>query len=474
MPMPTPSQPGSDLDPQKKSSSSTPPHKELPVRSTKHIVIVGAGFAGLTAAKKLSISTLAEVTLLDRTNYHLFQPLLYQVAMAGLNPGDIAIPIRAILSHRRNVRVLMAEVQKVDLQNKQISTDFGPISYDYLILACGSQHSYFGHDDWEGCAPGLKTLEQATEIRRRVLLSFELAERETNPAREKELLTFVVIGGGPTGVELAGAIGEISRYTLSRDFRHIDPSRTRIILIEAGPRILPSFSEELAHQAMRDLENLGVTVWTNTRVTDIHPRQVTLGDEVLRASTILWAAGVKPSRLNQQLNVPLDRTGRVIVGSDLSIPQYPEVFALGDQAAFFDNGKLLPGLAPVAIQEGRAAAEAILADLHKKPRKPFKYRDKGQMATIGRRKAVAQIGRFQFSGILAWFAWLVVHVYYLVGFKNRIFVLVQWLWSYATYQRGSRLITNREWRSYGAIDAAIEKAAPSVSLREPPPPTPSH
>lgn len=414
----------------------------------KHVVIVGGGFAGLNAAKVLGEESDLQVTLIDKRNYHLFQPLLYQVAMAGLNPGDIAIPIRTILSPYQNVRALLGEVESVDIKSRKITVDFGEVEYDYLILACGSHHSYFGHEEWEPCAPGLKTLEQATEIRRRVLIAFEMAERETDPQRLKELLTFVVIGGGPTGVELAGALGEISRYTLSRDFRHIDPGRTRIILIEAGPRILTAFDESLSQKAMRDLENLGVTIWTNARVTNIRPGELTLGNETLRAATTLWAAGVQASQLNKDLGVKLDRVGRVLVEPDLSIPGHQEVFVTGDQAAFLEDGKALPGLAPVALQQGKAAAHAILADLKGKERKRFHYVDKGQMATIGRRKAVAQTGRIKFSGILAWYAWLFVHVYYLVGFKNRVAVLFQWFWSYITFKRGAQLIVTKEWRSF--------------------------
>lgn len=411
-------------------------------------MIIGGGFAGLNAAKVLGKKSSLKVTLIDRHNYHLFQPLLYQVATAGLSAGEIAIPIRSILSRHQNVRVLMAEAQRVDVEKKEVTTDFGRLPYDYLIMGCGAQHSYFGHAEWEPYAPGLKSVEQAEEIRRRILTAFELAERETDLERVRQLLTLVVIGGGPTGVELAGTLGELTRQTLSRDFRHIDPRNARVLLIEAGAKILPMFDEKLVAQATHDLEKLGVTVRTNTRVTDIKSECVNLNGEVIKASIILWAAGVKSSRLNESLGAPLDRGGRVIVEPDLSIQGHPDVFVVGDGASFTQNGTSLPGLAPVAIQEGRFAAKAILADMTGEPRGSFQYFDKGQMATIGRRKAIAQTGKLQFSGALAWYAWLVIHIYYLVGFKNRVTVLFQWFWSYLTFKRGARLILSKEWRSF--------------------------
>jgi NADH dehydrogenase len=414
----------------------------------RRVVIVGGGFGGLCAAQKLAGAKGVEVTLIDRRNHHLFQPLLYQVAMAGLSPAEIAYPIRTIFSGKRNVQVLLERAVSVDLAGRKLRTDDGELPYDDLILACGARHSYFGHNEWELYAPGLKSLEEATEIRRRVLTAFELAEKEPDSDRQRKLLTFVVVGGGPTGVELAGALGEISRFTLSRDFRHIDPRRTRVILIEAGPRILPQFEEGLSQRATADLESLGVTVWTSTKVTHIDADGVDLGHETLAASTILWAAGVAPSELNKSLGVPLDRGGRVVVGKDCSIPGHPEVFVIGDQANFTGaDGKPLPGLAPVAMQQGRFVARTILDEIRGKPRREFTYLDKGQMATIGRRRAIVQYGRLRFGGFVAWLAWLFVHVLYLIGFKNRIEVMLNWGWNYFAFSRGARLIVGKDWRT---------------------------
>ena len=414
----------------------------------KRVIIVGAGFGGMNAAKKLAQKSDLKITLLDQHNYHLFQPLLYQVAMAGLSPGEIASPIRNIFSNAQNVECLMTKVTGVRLKENKIVTDVGDLPYDYLILACGAQQSYFGHEEWEQFAPGLKTLEQATEIRRRVLMAFEMAERETDKAKIKSLLTFVVVGGGPTGVELAGALGEISRNALSRDFRHIDLKQTQIILIESGPRILPSFVEGLSLKATRDLEKLGVTVRTSVKATNISAKGVTLENEMIEAATVLWAAGVKPSHLNAGLGVQLDHSGRVRVNEDLSIDGYSNVFVIGDQAHCDDKGKALPGLAAVAMQQGRWVAHNILLDVKSKPRLPFRYTDKGQMATIGRRRAIVQTGRLHFGGRLAWYTWLLVHIYYLVGFHNRILVLLQWAWSYFTFHRGAQLIVTKEWQSF--------------------------
>jgi NADH dehydrogenase len=415
----------------------------------KRVLIVGAGFAGLNAARELGSKDGVDVLVIDRRNHHLFQPLLYQVAMAGLSPAEIAAPIRTLLSPHRNIRVLYEEVTAVDLDARSATTTAASHEYDYLVLACGSRHSYFGHPEWEPFAPGLKTIEQATEIRRRVLSAFEEAEKETDPARRKALLTFVVVGGGPTGVELAGAIGEMSRFTLARDFRNIDPKLTRVILVEAGPRILPMFSEQQASRAVRDLEALGCQVWTSSLVTNVTPESVDIDSERLAAATTLWAAGVEAVKLRTPLAADTDRQGRVIVGADLSVAGHPEVFVAGDAARVeAENAKPLPGVAPVALQEGRFIGRAILREIAGKPRGEFRYYDKGQMATIGRSRAIVEIGRLRFAGFFAWLVWLVVHIYYLVGFKNRLFVVIQWAWSYLTFRRGARLIVGKEWRFF--------------------------
>jgi len=415
----------------------------------KHVIIVGGGFAGLNAAKVLGKSNLVKVTLIDRKNHHLFQPLLYQVAMAALSPAEIAAPIRSILSQYRNISVIQGKVTGLNPRHDMIVTDVGEYSYDYLVLACGSRHSYFGHETWEKYAPGLKTIEQATEIRRRVLMAFEAAEREENAKRQKKFLTFVIVGGGPTGVELAGAIGEMSRFTLARDFRKIDPKVTRIILIEAGPRILPSFAEKLASKATQDLEKLGVQVWVSSPVTQIDSEGVEVGQERIQSSTVLWAAGVQASSLNYNLGVGLDPQGRIIVEPDLSLKEYPNIFVAGDQAHFSDKtGKPLPGLAPVALQQGRFLAKNILRELKAQSRQDFRYLDKGQMATIGKSRAIVETGRLKFGGFLAWLTWLLIHIYYLAGFKNRVFVTLNWAWSFFTFRRGARLIITKEWRSY--------------------------
>jgi len=412
-----------------------------------HVLIIGGGFAGLNAAKGLGNVSGIEVTLVDRTNHHLFQPLLYQVAMAGLSPADIAAPIRSILSHYRNIRVLQGEVCSLDLDRNVAVTDFGELAFDCLILACGARHSYFGHDEWEEHAPGLKNLEQATEIRRRVLLAYEEAERSKSLDDRKRFLTFVVVGGGPTGVELAGAIGEMSRFTLAKDFRNIDAKLARVVLLEAGPRILPMFSEQQAARATRDLEHLGVHVWTNSAVTKIDADGVEIGGERIHAATVLWAAGVKASPLGQITGLEVDRQERVIVEPDLSVKGHPNIFVAGDQARFtHQTGSPLPGTAPVAMQQGRYLARNIRRELAGKPRQPFRFVDKGQMATIGRSRAIVEIGRLKIAGFLAWLLWLVVHIYYLTGFKNRMLVVLQWAWSYLSFRRGARLIVNKEWR----------------------------
>ena len=422
------------------------------------VVIVGGGFAGLNAARVLGNKLDIEVTLIDRKNYHLFQPLLYQVAMAALGEGDIAAPLRNMLANYRNVTVFKGIVERVDTENKVLVTDFNEIPYDYLILACGVQHHYFGHNEWEEFAPGLKTLAQAKEIRRRVMEAYERAERTTDFVERKKLLTFVIVGGGPTGVELAGSIGEMSRYTLSKFYRNIDPKLTRIFIVEAAPRILGSFAPELASKATRSLEKLGVQVWTNSMVSDVDADGVQIGNERIEAATVLWAAGVTAIGIGKTMDgVETDQIGRIIVGEDLSIPGHPEIFVGGDLAHFVaDNGNPLPGLAPVAFQQGRAIAKNILLDLKTKARKVFRYMDKGQMATIGKNKAIVEFGSLKFDGIIAWFTWLLVHIYFLTSFRHKVFVILQWGWSYFTFSYGARLIVNREWRFYGSSDNCPE------------------
>ncbi len=410
---------------------------------TKKVVIVGGGFAGLNAAKALGRSSEVEVTLIDRRNHHLFQPLLYQVATAGLSPADIAAPIRSILSDYKNTRVVQGEFRAVNAAKQTVETDFGEVDYDYLMLACGASHSYFGKDEWEPIAPGLKTIENATEIRRRILSAFEEAERITDPEERRKHLTFVVVGGGPTGVELAGAIGEMSRYTLAKDFRQIDAKSTRVFLMEAGPRILAAFPPKLSERAARDLENLGVQIWTSSRVLHMDDSGVTVGDERIAASTVIWAAGVAAEKVGSGLEMETDRQGRIVVQSDLSIQGQENIFVAGDQASFKTDDGTLPGLAPVAVQQGRFVARTILSDIKGEPRKDFHYYDKGIMATIGRNRAIMKSGRWQMSGRMAWFAWLVVHIYFLTGFKRRLFVVMQWAWSYVTYRRGARLIVGK-------------------------------
>lgn len=405
------------------------------------VVIIGAGFGGLYAARALRHAPV-EVTVIDRRNHHVFQPLLYQVATAALSPGDIAYPIRAILNRQRNTRVLLAEATAIDARNHKVILKDGEVEYDYLIIATGASHAYFGHDDWEQAAPGLKTLEDALEIRRRILYAFEQAERESDANRRKALLTFIVVGGGPTGVELAGAIAEISRQVLRRDFRAIDPGEARVILVEAGPRILATYPEVLSTKAQASLEKLGAEVWTRSPVTSITPQRVLIGDREVPCATTLWAAGVKASALAKSLGVILDKAGRVLVEPDLSIPGFPEVFVIGDLAVYtHQTGRPLPGVAPVAIQEGRHAARNIQRSLEGKPRAAFHYFDKGTLATIGRAAAVADFGFLKISGFFAWLAYLFVHIFFLIGFRNRFVVMFEWAWAYITMQRSARLIT---------------------------------
>ena len=406
-----------------------------------HVVIVGAGFGGLEAAKKLACEDV-RVTVIDRTNYHLFQPLLYQVATAALSPADIAAPVRAILSKSKNVNVILAEVESVDVDSKKIRTTDSEIGYDFLILATGARHSYFGHNEWEKLAPGLKSLEDAIELRRRLLMAFEYAEKITDEAARKAAMTFVIIGGGPTGVEMAGAIAEIARYTLAKDFRHIDPSQTRVILIEGDPRLLSAFPEDLSASALKQLVDLGVEVRTGTRATAVTEAGVQVGDEFIPCRVKIWAAGNNASFVGKTLGVPVDRVGRVIVNDDLTIPAHPEVQVIGDLANFsHQTGQPLPGVSPVAMQQGRHAARNILAMIEGRKPQRFRYWDKGSMATIGRNKAVADLNLVHLSGLPAWLVWLFVHIIFLVGFRNRLAVLFQWAWAYFTFNKGARLIT---------------------------------
>ncbi len=415
----------------------------------KRVVIIGGGFAGLNAAKVLGNRSDVAVTLLDSRNYHLFQPLLYQVAMAGLNPSDIAVPIRSILACYENVQVLLVEVEKIDISSQQVIAAGESIPYDYLIMACGAQHAYFGHEEWEPHAPGMKTLEQATEICRRVLTAYEDAEKCSDIEELQRLLTFVVIGGGPTGVELAGAIAEMSHFTLSHDFRTIDPRMSRILLLEGAPRILGSFDPTLSTAAAASLAELGVQVRTGCTVTSLDEKGVTAGGDFIPAATVIWAAGVKAASLGATLGVPQDPQGKIYVEADLSISGHREIFVAGDQAHFTEaGGGVLPGLAPVALQQGRTAASNILRDLQGEARAAFKYFDKGMMAAIGRKKAVGQFRSLKFTGLLAWLSWLFIHIYFLTGFTNRLLVVFQWGWSYITFKRGARLIFQPDWRMY--------------------------
>jgi len=450
-----------------------------PAHQPEHrVVIVGAGFGGLNAAEALAGAPV-EITVIDRKNYHAFQPLLYQVATAGLSPGEIAAPIRSILSRHHNIEVLMAEVTGFDLERRVVKTVEHEIPYDYLIVAAGARHAYFGHEEWEPLAPGLKTIEDALEIRRRVLLAFELAERRAAAGEGNDPLNFVVVGAGPTGVELAGTLAEICRHSLAGDFHSIDPSRARIHLIEGGAHVLPAYPEDLSRSALDQLRRLGVEVSTSTMVTKIEPGVIFMGDTPMNAAVILWAAGVAASPLGKKLGVPIDRAGRVLVESDLSIAGHPEVFVIGDLAALKDvSGTLLPGVAPVAIQEGRFVGKRIARELEEGATSfsrslreggdfDFHYHDKGSLATIGRSAAVAQFGKIHISGFIAWLAWLFVHILFLIGFQNRVLVFIQWAWSYFTYERGARLITGSTslpgWSEASSGDSEPKPAAQEIS-----------
>ncbi len=425
------------------SASEPPVLASLPASRRPHVVIVGAGFGGLTAAQRLAGAPV-DVTVIDRRNYHLFQPLLYQVATAGLSPAQIAMPIRSVLRDAANVRVLMGRVSGVDVAGRTVHTDGHDVGYDYLILATGARHSYFGHDDWEQYAPGLKKIDDATAIRRRILTAFEAAETERDPAARRRLLNFIIIGAGPTGVELAGAIAELARRALARDFRQIDPRAARIVLVEAGSRVLSAFPEALSERAYTSLQRLGVEVRLGVPVTAVDAEGVVVGSERIASATVIWAAGVRASSAAKWLKADADRAGRIRVQPDLSVPGHDNVFVIGDTALALDPaGNPYPGLAPVAKQQGAYVADLLRARVSGRAAvRPFVYRDWGAMATIGRNHAVAHLfSRYRFSGLFAWLLWGLVHIMFLAGFRNRLIVLMDWTWSYVTFQSGARLIT---------------------------------
>jgi NADH:ubiquinone reductase (H+-translocating) len=431
------------------------------------VVILGGGFGGLEAARKLRRDPVS-VTLVDRRNFHLFQPLLYQVATGGLSPANIAAPLRDILHAQRNARVLLGDATAIDAQRRIVVLADGEVPYDTLIVATGSRHHYFGHDEFEAIAPGLKTIEDATEMRRRVLMAFELAEKEADPARRAPLLTFVVVGGGPTGVELAGAISEVAFHSLTRDFRRIDPHQARVLLLEGAPYVLSAYPAVLREKARKQLGQLGVQVHTDARVTQIDAAGVTVhfksGEERIAARTVLWGAGVAASPLARSLGVPLDRAGRVVVTPTLNAPGYDRIFVIGDLAAVKFKDGLVPGVAPAAMQEGKYVAQAIVDLAHDKPifGHPFEYFDKGSLATIGRKKAVADLpGRIRLWGFIAWLAWLFIHVLFLIGFRNRVLVLIEWAWQYLTFRRGARLITGPPIE-HGAPHTEVSSAPRSI------------
>ncbi len=414
------------------------------MESVPHVVIVGSGFGGLAAARVLAAAPVG-VTIVDRSNHYLFQPLLYQVAMAALSPAEIAVPIRALFRDNLNVNVLMAEATGFDLEGRKVQLAGGAsLGWDHLIIAAGAETNYYGHPEWQRYAPSLKSIEDAIEIRRRVLTALERAEAAPDEARRRGLLSFVVIGGGPTGLELAGAIAELARPIARSDFRNLNPSWIKVTLIEAGDRLLATFDPKLSAKAAKQLEQIGVDIRLNQRVTNIDERGVWLGEELVESSSILWTAGVRANPLGAKLGVPLDRGGRVVVGTDCAVPGHPRVFVIGDLAAFETPAGLLPGVSAVAMQQGRHVARAILGDTRNEPRTPFQYFDKGSMATIGRSRAVAQVGRVKLSGFIAWLAWLFVHLWYLVDKHNRVSVFMDWVWSYLTFSRGARLITGRD------------------------------
>lgn len=444
-----------------------------PERGQPHIVIIGGGFGGLQAARALRGAP-AAVTVIDRNNYHLFQPLLYQVATAGLSPAEIAEPIRTILRRQRNTQVVMAEVTGIDPAERTVTMGTDRLSYDLLVVATGACHSYFGRDEWERFAPGLKTVRDATHIRRRSLVAFERAEVEIDPEERKALLTFVIVGGGPTGVEIAGAIAELARKALAADFRRIDPTSARILLVEAGAHLVAGFPGSLPDDAKRALERLGVEVHVGERVEDVDGEGVVVTGRRISTRTVIWAAGVAASPAGRWLGAATDRAGRVAVLPDLSVPGHPNVFVIGDTASMSQDGKPLPGVAPVAMQQGRYVGRLLLDRLAGRPDPaPFRYRDKGSLATVGRAFAIAAFGRVRLRGLVAWVAWLVVHIYYLIGFENRMLVFLQWAWAYLTYRRGARLIVYDSDRAPTTPRLSSEATVASTTGRTRPEPPPA-
>ena len=412
--------------------------------SLPHVVIIGAGFGGLQAAMALGQAAV-RVTIIDRKNHHLFQPLLYQVATAELSPADIAVPIRAIVRHQKTTQVIMAEVTGIDVEGRRVLMGERSVSYDYLVLSTGSWHSYFGHDDWGHYAPGLKSITDATDIRRKILLAFEAAELEPDPDKQQALLTFVIVGGGPTGVEMAGAIAELARKSIVKDFRHINSASARILLVEAAPHILATFPDSLARKAQKKLERMGVEIKMGTPVTNVDAEGVQVNGQHIATHTVIWAAGVQASSAGKWLDAETDKAGRVLVLSDLTVPHHSEVFVIGDSSHIMTSEKPLPGVAPVAMQQGRYVASVIRRRLRgDQAVRPFHYVDKGNLATVGRSFAIADVKNLHLSGFIAWVTWLVVHIFYLIGFRNRVLVMIQWAWAYFTYQRGARLITGEQ------------------------------
>ncbi len=419
--------------------------KHPQANSNPHVVVIGAGFGGLYAVKNLARAPV-RITIIDRSNHHLFQPLLYQVATAAVSPGDIAQPIRHIFRNFQNIHVLMASAETIDLENRRVQLSDGFVTYDYLIVATGATHAYFGHDEWKHVAPGLKSLEDAIDMRRMFLMAFEQAEKESDPKRREALMRFVIVGAGPTGVELAGTMADVSRLALSKEFRNINPGEAKVILLEGGARVLPAYPPELSASAKKQLEKRGVEVRTNALVTNVEKGAVHIGDEKIETESIFWAAGVAASSLGKAFGIPTDRSGRVKVNPDLTIQGHPEIFVIGDLAAVVDaEGKQVPGVAPAAIQMGQYSAKAIRAKLKGKSIKPFVYWDKGNIATIGRSAAVGYVGKLKFSGFIAWIGWLAIHIFFLIGFRNRIFVILQWAWTYLLFNMSARLITYYDW-----------------------------